>query len=115
MRSPFARIFFVAAAAFFVVWSVRMYKKLPPRPKAQLAMIRGDYKEAARQWDLVLDGEPDNMEVVLNMAECFDKMNDPQTAMQLYRVADATLNDSHLPFGLRYHKTRYEELKSKGF
>lgn len=115
MRSPFARIFFIAAIAFFVVWGVRMYKKLPPRPKAQFAMIRGDYKDAVQQWNHVLEQEPDNMEVILSMAECFDKMNDPSTAAQLYRAAESKLNDSHLQVGLRYHKTRYEELRNKGY
>lgn len=114
MRSVFTRIFFVAAIAFFVVWGIRMYKKLPPRPKAQWAMLRTDYSEAAHQWSKVLEQEPDNMEVVLSMAECFDKMKDEVTAAQLYHAAESKLNDPHLPFGLRYHKTRYDELRAKG-
>lgn len=114
MRSPFARIFFIAAIAFFVVWGVHVQAAASPEGTVRDDPGRLQGRRAAME-PHVLEQEPDNMEVILSMAECFDKMNDPSTAAQLYRAAESKLNDSHLQVGLRYHKTRYEELRNKGY
>lgn len=115
MRSPFVRVFFVASAAFFVVQGVRYYPKLPPRPKAQFAMLRENYQSAIQHWNAHLEANPNDNDAVLALAECFDKMGDPQTAMMIYHTAEGYLTSSRMEFGHKYHRDRFTVLRSQGY
>jgi thioredoxin-like negative regulator of GroEL len=113
MRSPFARVFFIAATAFFVVQGVRYYPKLPARTKAQWAMLREEYKTAANYWNQHLQTKPEDTDAILALAECFDKLGDQQTAMLIYGTVADYLNGGRAQFEHKRHRDRYAVLQGR--
>jgi hypothetical protein len=115
VRSPFVRVFFIAAAAFFVVQGVRYYPKLPPRPKAQFAMLRENYTAAIHHWNDHIEQNPSDNDAILELAECFDKLGDQQTAAMIYHAVEGYLTSSAMQFGHKHHRDRFMVLRSQGY
>lgn len=102
------------AAAAYQGWE-RYQRGIPAHDRAKWSMNSGDYRGALAHLIKAQEQDPADMRVVVDMAECFDRLGDKATAASLYRQAEPLLMSSSAPTGMRYHRERYEVLTSLGY
>lgn len=93
----------------------RYQRGVPPYERAKWGMNSGDYRGALVHLIKAQEQDPSDLRVVVDMAECFDRLGDKATAASLYRQAEPLLMSSTAPAGMRYHRERFEMLTSLGY
>ena len=113
------RTLLILAAACALVWACvrgwNAYHDLPPHSRARWCMERADFDAALPLLEQAAYDDPNNMEIALDMAECYDRKGNKAMAGKLYRQAQPLFTAPDAPPAMEYHRDRFAMLVSIGY
>lgn len=102
-----------------LVWGgLRMwtaFQNVSPMTRAQWCMEGGEYEEAIAHLQDAETQDPNNMQVQIALAECYDRLGDKATAAKMYKEARPAIDDPDAPPAMEYHRDRLAILESLGY
>ncbi len=86
-----------------------------PADAGRRAMNLSEYSEAAQHLEVAHRELPEDLSIVADLAECYDRLGAKPRAAQLYREAAPLLNDPDRIMSMRGHRARFTELLQAGY
>jgi tetratricopeptide (TPR) repeat protein len=84
----------------------RWFVQLPPAKAASLAMGMQDYDRAIPLLERAFEQSPQEMDLVLDLAECYDRKGNTEMSRKMYRFAQEYLSSKPNNGKYAYHHER---------
>lgn len=78
-------------------------------------MESGEYEEAIAYLREAETQDPNDMQVQVALAECYDRLGDKATAAKVYKEVRPVIEDPEAPPAMEYHRDRLAILESLGY
>ena len=82
------------------------FTKLPPAQAASMAMGVQDYERAIPYLEKAFEQDQKNMDLVLDLAECYDRVHNMEMCRKMYRFANDYLQSKPNTGKYSYHHER---------
>ena len=107
----------IIAGLCFGGWKSYEHFQQGPSPVgiAHDLMAEGAHRQAIEWLEYAREEDPDDMDIVLDLAECYDAIGSYGNAADCYREAEHHLSENSFSVSNRRHKERWEYLRQKGY
>jgi predicted Zn-dependent protease len=115
MKSTLTTLAVLCALVWGGLRAWQAYTNVPELQRAQWLMEGGEYAAAVPHLEQAQVDEPENLDVLVALAECHDRMGDKATAARYYKAARPLIADPEAPPAMEYHRDRLAILETLGY